>query len=139
MLVGDPMGGKSTAWKILAQAQTSLCKQGVEGFASVTPFIISPKSIELFELYGAYDLSTFEWKDGVLSTIFKSCSEDEKPHEKWILFDGPIDALWIESMNSVMDDNRILTLINGDRIPLTSTMSLVFETQDLKVASPATV
>ena len=42
-------------------------------------------------------------------------------------------------MNSVMDDNRILTLINGDRIPLTNSMSLVFETQDLRVASPATV
>lgn len=80
-----------------------------------------------------------EWKDGILSTIFKSCSEDEKPYEKWILFDGPIDAMWIESMNSVMDDNKILTLINGDRIPLTNTMSLVFETQDLRVASPATV
>ena len=139
MLVGDPLGGKSTAWKILAAAQSALCKQGVEGFQAVQPFIINPKSIELDELYGAYDLQTFEWRDGILSTIFKTCSEDEKPTEKWILFDGPIDAMWIESMNSVMDDNKILTLINGDRIPLTNAMSLVFETQDLRVASPATV
>ena len=139
MLVGDPMGGKSTGWKMLAAAQTSLFKSGVEGFQSVTPYVISPKSIELSELYGAYDLATFEWKDGILSTIFKQCSEDERPSEKWILFDGPIDAMWIESMNSVMDDNKILTLINGDRIPLTNSMSLVFETQDLRVASPATV
>jgi dynein heavy chain len=139
MLVGDPLGGKSTAWKMLAAAQTTLCKTQVEGFQSVTPYIISPKSIMLDELYGAYDLATFEWKDGVLSTIFKACSEDERPAEKWVLFDGPIDAMWIESMNSVMDDNKILTLINGDRIPLTNSMSLVFETQDLRVASPATV
>jgi dynein heavy chain len=139
MLVGDPMGGKSTVWRTLAAAQSSLHKAGVEGFQAVTPFIINPKSIDLDELYGAYDLATFEWRDGILSTIFKSCSEDEKPVEKWILFDGPIDALWIESMNSVMDDNKILTLINGDRIPLTNSMSLMFETQDLRVASPATV
>jgi dynein heavy chain len=139
MLVGDPMGGKSTAWRILAAAQSTLQKMGDKDFLAVTPYIISPKSVQLDELYGAYDLATFEWKDGILSTIFKSCSQDERPFEKWVLFDGPIDAMWIESMNSVMDDNKILTLINGDRIPLTPTMSLVFETQDLRVASPATV
>ncbi len=139
MLVGDPMGGKSTVWKILAAAQNTLCKAGNPNYQSVTPLILSPKSIELDELYGAYDLATFEWKDGILSTIFKAASQDENPKEKWILFDGPVDTMWIESMNSVMDDNRILTLINGDRIPLSNSMSLVFETQDLSVASPATV
>ena len=139
MLVGDPSGGKSTAWKILAAAQTTLCKNGIEGWQSVTVYVISPKSIDLDELYGAYDLTTFEWRDGILSTIFKICSDDEKPAEKWVMFDGPIDAMWVESMNSVMDDNKILTLINGDRIPLTQSMSLLFETQDLRVASPATV
>lgn len=50
-----------------------------------------------------------------LSSIFY---QDEKPDEKWILFDGPVDTLWIESMNSVMDDNKVLTLINGERIAL---------------------
>ncbi|CAM9519636.1 unnamed protein product, partial [Chrysoparadoxa australica] len=139
MLVGSTMAGKSVAWKTLMNAKTSLSKEGKEGFMPVTPFLINPKSITLNELYGAYDLATFEWADGILSTIFKSCAEDERPHEKWIMFDGPIDALWIESMNSVMDDNKILTLINGDRIPLTNTMSLLFEVEDLAVASPATV
>ncbi|CAN0120098.1 unnamed protein product [Ectocarpus sp. 6 AP-2014] len=139
MLVGRTMSGKSVAWRTLMNAKTQMCKDGVDGYHPVHPFVINPKSVTLSELYGAYDLSTFEWADGILSTLFKQSAESDKPDEKWIMFDGPIDALWIESMNSVMDDNKILTLINGDRIPLTNSMSLLFEVEDLAVASPATV
>lgn len=58
--------------------------------------------------------------------ICAACS-DEKPEEKWITFDGPVDTLWIESMNSVMDDNKVLTLINGERISMPEQVSLLFE------------
>merc|ERR1711871_1000286 len=65
--------------------------------------------------------------------------EHKTREEQWTILDCPVDTLWIESMNSVMDSNKLLTLINGDRIAMTPTMSVVFETQDLDVASPATV
>ena len=48
----------------------------------VQPLVINPKSVTLSELYCAYDLSTFEWADGILSTLFKQSAESDKPDEK---------------------------------------------------------
>ena len=79
---------------------------------------INPKALSLGELYGEFDLSTNEWTDGVLSSVMRQTCADEKPDQKWLVFDGPVDTLWIESMNSVMDDNKVLTLINGERIAM---------------------
>lgn len=53
--------------------------------------------------------------------------------------DGDIDPEWIESLNTVMDDNKVLTLVSNDRIPLSPEMRLIFEISNLKNATPATV
>ncbi|KAA0178390.1 hypothetical protein FNF27_00239 [Cafeteria roenbergensis] len=139
MLVGLTLSGKTTTWKMLADARTMLAKEGVEGYSPVRIRALNPKSISMQELYGSFDIQTMDWTDGILSAVFRDFSKDERPDDKWLVLDGPVDTLWIESMNTVMDDNRTLTLINGDRISMSSSMRLVFEVRDLAVASPATV
>lgn len=91
------------------------------------------------ELYGEYNLATMEWKDGLMGSIFRAQVSDNSNDEKWTVCDGPVDALWIENMNTVLDDNKLLTLINGERIKMNPTMHMLFEVADLAVASPATV
>ncbi|KAJ8389320.1 hypothetical protein AAFF_G00121850 [Aldrovandia affinis] len=139
MIVGKTGSGKTVTWRTLQNTLCTLHRKGEAGFNMVRECPLNPKSVSLGELYGEYDLSTNEWTDGVLSSLMRGACADERPEEKWIVFDGPVDTLWIESMNSVMDDNKVLTLINGERISMPEQVSLLFEVEDLAVASPATV
>ena len=118
MLVGRTQSGKTVTWQILKKALTRLNRDNEPGYQKAQEFTINPKAVTLGELYGEFDLSTNEWSDGILSSVMRSCCADEKLDEKWIFFDSPVDAVWIESMNSVMDDNKILTLINSERIAM---------------------
>ena len=91
------------------------------------------------ELYGEFNLATMEWKDGLIGSIFRAQVADSSTDEKWTVCDGPVDALWIENMNTVLDDNKLLTLINGERIKMNSTMHMLFEVADLVLDNCAPV
>ena len=101
--------------------------------------ILNPKSISMGELYGQVDLDTLDWFDGLASKILRKFTQKETNKINWCIFDGPVDALWIENMNTVLDDNLTLCLANGERIKLKPSIRIIFEVQDLRVASPATV
>lgn len=134
MMVGPTGGGKTVVIHTLAKAQTLL---GL----STKIYTLNPKACSVIELYGVLDPLTRDWTDGLLSNIFRDMNKPtEKQERRYILFDGDVDALWIENMNSVMDDNKLLTLANGERIRLqTPICALLFEVGDLQFASPATV
>ena len=91
------------------------------------------------ELYGEFNLTTMEWSDGLIGIIFREHVSDKTNSENWTVCDGPVDALWIENMNTVLDDNKLLCLANSERIKMTPMMHMIFEVADLAVASPATV
>jgi len=100
---------------------------------------MNPKSVSLGELYGEVDPITNDWKHGLASNIMNKCAQRDDEIFKWCIFDGPVDAVWIENMNTVLDDNMMLCLANGKRIMLKPQMAMLFEVEDLEEASPATV
>ncbi|XP_045684006.1 dynein axonemal heavy chain 6 [Phyllostomus hastatus] len=141
MLVGPTGGGKTTVYRILGETLGNLQKLGIDNpfYQPVKTYILNPKSITMGELYGEVNNITLEWKDGLMALSVRAAASDPSEDHKWIISDGPVDALWIENMNTVLDDNKMLCLANSERIKLTPQIHMLFEVQDLKVASPATV
>ncbi|KAL0879698.1 hypothetical protein ABMA27_003413, partial [Loxostege sticticalis] len=142
MLVGPAGAGKTKCYEILRDALTAIKgKLAPDGFpfTPVHTFVVNPKSITMGQLYGEFDLQTHEWTDGILSSLVRGGIAVEDMDKRWYVFDGPVDAVWIENMNTVLDDNKKLCLSSGEIMKLTDRQRMIFEVADLAVASPATV
>ena len=128
MVVGAAFSGKSKVIKVLQDSFTHINN---EEFVPVETHYINPKSIMQTQLYGFNDEDSGEWTDGVLAIKISGCANSDTLDRKWIIFDGPVDAVWIENMNTVLDDNKKLCLSSGAIIKLKPTMTIMFEVEDL--------
>lgn len=132
VIVGPSGSGKTTLFTLLKQALTKMGKM-------VKQHTMNPKAIPRSQLLGSIDLDTREWTNGVLTLAALEAVDEPGEINTWIVCDGDIDPEWVESLNSVLDDNRLLTLPSGWRIQFGPNVNFIFETHDLSYASPATI
>lgn len=136
MIVGPVGSGKSAALNVLLKSLEKV--DGVKG----DMYMIDPKAINKDSLYGTLDGTTLEWTDGVFTSLLRRIIDNQKGESErrhWIVFDGDVDPEWAENLNSVLDDNKLLTLPSGERLSIPPNVRIILEVDSLEHATPASV
>lgn len=134
VVLGESGVGKSTILNMLIKAKRQFENVTIE------QIVMNPKAMPRTQLLGHIDEDTREWQDGVFPLKSRQVARSEGAGFFWLVLDGDIDPEWVEALNSVLDDNQVLTLPSGERIDFErNKVNLIFEVTSLQYASPATI
>jgi dynein heavy chain, axonemal len=170
IILGRADAGKTVTWRVTAAAISACERlhdrvSGQSGHhaelglqlsrdqatpGGVEATVLNPKALSLEELYGSYNPATTKWWDGLVASFLRAASTPNpgasqstaatSTPQRWLVFDGPVDPLWAESLNSLLDDSCTLCLPSGERLQLDGAPArVIIECSDLGAASPATV
>ncbi|KAL6447918.1 hypothetical protein ACFW04_000175 [Cataglyphis niger] len=139
ILISDPLGGKTEILHTLAETLSLLQDQGNKIGAAVKLETIMPEVVDNDMLFGYFCDKSGVWKDGLCTSIFRRFTEDTSTDRKWLVFDGTLSGTWLENLNTIFDESKMLYLTSGERLPVTESMSVIFETTSTIEISPSLI
>ena len=110
MIVGETDTSKTIISQSLFDCLNKLHKETPNKFPKINVTKLNPNSIHTNLLYGSINPLTNDWHDGIIATVIREASLSTSSNKEWIYLDGPVDTLWIENLNTVLDDNKMLCL-----------------------------
>ncbi|XP_067674368.1 uncharacterized protein [Haliotis asinina] len=147
IVAGPPGSGKSTCIQTLVDAlcvtprgmsrsshtsKSSTPGDTIHKLLRINPLVVDDSSI----MFGSLN-QNHDWVDGIFTTACRKANRNIST--TWLCLDGPLNSGWADNFNSILSGDRVLHLKNGDKLFLSENVILLFETDDLNIASPATV
>ncbi|XP_012233843.2 dynein axonemal heavy chain 7-like [Linepithema humile] len=139
VLIGDPLSGKTEILRTLAETLSLLRDRENKIGAAVELETIVPSVVDGNALFGYFCDKSETWRDGFCTAVFRRFAESSSADRKWLVFDGDLSGTWIENLYTTLDENKMLYLTSGERLPAAESMSVVFETSSTAEISPGMI
>lgn len=132
VLIGKLCSGKTSLLKLSKSVLET--QRGVK----VTCHFLNPNSLDYITLYGHLNNRSSQWKDGVITKIFRNFQNQKEDTSVWIIFDGAINSSWADHITNFLGENSFFT-DSGEMLLCSERISLIFEVENINDCSPSLV